>query len=56
MSPWEGRNAVDAAVLAYNNVSALRQQLHPSIRVHGALDGNDPAPNGVWSSAYFIDR
>jgi len=25
----------------------LRQQLHPSIRVHGALDGNDPAPNVI---------
>jgi len=26
LSLWEGRNALDAAVLGYNNISALRQQ------------------------------
>lgn len=25
--PWDGGNALDAAVLAYNNISVLRQQL-----------------------------
>lgn len=33
--PWEGVNALDAAVLAYNNVSVLRQQLKPEWRLHG---------------------
>lgn len=33
--PWEGVNALDAAVLAYNNLSALRQQLKPEWRLHG---------------------
>lgn len=33
--PWEGVNALDAAVLAYNNLSALRQQLKPDWRLHG---------------------
>lgn len=33
--PWEGVNALDAAVLAYNNLSALRQQLRPEWRLHG---------------------
>lgn len=33
--PWEGVNAVDAAVLAYNNLSVLRQQMKPTWRVHG---------------------
>ncbi|CAG5128470.1 unnamed protein product [Candidula unifasciata] len=32
--PWEGVNALDAAVLGYMNIAALRQQLHPSWRVH----------------------
>ncbi|KAG7269816.1 hypothetical protein CRUP_027159 [Coryphaenoides rupestris] len=32
--PWEGVNALDAAVLAYNNLSVLRQQLKPDWRVH----------------------
>lgn len=33
--PWEGVNALDAAVLAYNNISVLRQQLKPDWRIHG---------------------
>ncbi|KAG6827534.1 hypothetical protein H0H92_011413, partial [Tricholoma furcatifolium] len=45
LSPWEGRNALDAAVLAYNNISALRQQLLPTHRVHGIFEGKDWAPN-----------
>ena len=28
--PWEGVNALDAAVLAYNSVSVLRQQMKPT--------------------------
>ena len=35
--PWEGVNALDAAVMAYNNVSVLRQQMKPSWRVHGTV-------------------
>lgn len=33
--PWEGVNALDAAVLAYSNLSVLRQQMKPTWRVHG---------------------
>lgn len=33
--PWEGLNALDAAVLAYNNLSVFRQQMKPTWRVHG---------------------
>ena len=36
-SPWHGRNALDAAVLGYTNVSALRQQLAPDQRIHGTF-------------------
>ncbi|KAF8892890.1 hypothetical protein BD779DRAFT_1507568 [Infundibulicybe gibba] len=50
LSPWEGINALDAAVLGYNNISALRQQLRPTHRVHGIFEGRDWAPN---SQAYF---
>lgn len=46
LSPWEGINALDAAVLAYNNISALRQQLRPTARVHGIFEGKDWAVNG----------
>lgn len=36
-NPWEGVNALDAIVSAYNNVSMLRQQMRPDERIHGAI-------------------
>ena len=33
--PWEGRNALDAAVACYNNISLMRQQLKPTWMVNG---------------------
>ena len=46
MSPWEGQNALDAAVIAYTNISMLRQQLQPTYRIHGIIVGNeDWTPN-----------
>ncbi|CAB4034490.1 Hypothetical predicted protein [Paramuricea clavata] len=33
--PWEGVNALDAAVLSYNAISMLRQQIKPTWRAHG---------------------
>uniref|UniRef100_UPI0037E89F28 peptidase M20 domain-containing protein 2-like n=1 Tax=Semicossyphus pulcher TaxID=241346 RepID=UPI0037E89F28 len=43
--PWEGVNALDAAVLAYNNISALRQQLKPEWRLHGIIKHGGEKPN-----------
>ena len=43
--PWEGINALDAAVLAYNNISVLRQQLKPTIRIHGIISNGGVKPN-----------
>jgi metal-dependent amidase/aminoacylase/carboxypeptidase family protein len=37
LNPWNGINALDAMVLAYNGLSALRQQLPPSDRLHGII-------------------
>jgi len=54
LSPWEGKNALDAAVLGYNNISALRQQLRPTHRVHGIFEGKDWAPNIIPDYAKFI--
>ncbi len=34
-SPHQGRNALDAAVLGYVNVAALRQHILPDERIHG---------------------
>lgn len=36
-SPWEGVNALDALVMAYNSISMLRQQIRPDDRIHGAI-------------------
>lgn len=46
-APWEAQNALDAAFLAYSAVSVLRQQIHPSNRVHGIVTGKDWEPNGI---------
>lgn len=46
-APFEGVNAQDAAVLAYNNVSVLRQQLEGTVRTHGIIIGEDWAPNVI---------
>ncbi|KAJ3995324.1 hypothetical protein F5050DRAFT_1767933 [Lentinula boryana] len=54
LSPWEGINALDAAVLAYNNISALRQQLKPTARVHGIFEGKDWAVNVIPDYAKYI--
>ena len=34
---WAGLNALDAAIMAYSNVSLLRQQMMPDDRVHGVI-------------------
>lgn len=36
-APWEGVNALDAIVAAYNNIAMLRQQIRPGERIHGAI-------------------
>uniref|UniRef100_A0A3Q3A6A2 Peptidase M20 domain-containing protein 2 n=1 Tax=Kryptolebias marmoratus TaxID=37003 RepID=A0A3Q3A6A2_KRYMA len=43
--PWEGVNALDAAVLAYSNLSVLRQQLRPEWRLHGIIKHGGTKPN-----------
>ncbi|MEQ2284042.1 hypothetical protein AMECASPLE_017560 [Ameca splendens] len=45
--PWEGVNALDAAVLAYSNFSVLRQQLKPEWRLHGIIKHGGVKPNFI---------
>ncbi|KAI0826199.1 aminoacylase 1-like protein 2 [Irpex lacteus] len=47
LAPWEGQNALDAAVSAYTSVALLRQQVKPSHRIHGIFEGKDWAPNVI---------
>ncbi len=63
--PDQGINALDAAVLFYNAVSALRQQTRDEARIHGVFTHGGDAPNIIpekvvmrffvraLSSAYF---
>jgi len=44
-NPWNGINALDAANLAYAGVSAMRQQLQMTDRVHGIITDGGQAPN-----------
>lgn len=45
--PWNGVNALDAAVAAYNNVSMLRQQIRPDERMHGVIEVGGTVPNVI---------
>lgn len=45
--PWVGRNALDAAVAAYNNVSLLRQQTRGDERIHGIIEDGGTAPSVI---------
>ncbi|MGD9798230.1 MAG: amidohydrolase [Acidimicrobiia bacterium] len=45
--PWKGANALDAAVLSYVNVAALRQHIEPTDRVHGIFRDGGLAANVV---------
>jgi len=43
--PWEGINALDALILAFNNLKALQQQLRPDARLNGIISKGGEAPN-----------
>ncbi|PVD29140.1 hypothetical protein C0Q70_11737 [Pomacea canaliculata] len=44
-APWDGINALDAAVQCYTNISHLRQQIKPTWRVHGVIINGGLKPN-----------
>ncbi len=46
-APQAGRNALDAAVLGYMNVAALRQHIRPDERIHGIFTDAGEAANVV---------
>ncbi len=47
ISPHLGRNALDAAVLGYMNVAALRQHIRPTERIHGIISNGGEKANIV---------
>ncbi|MCU0270918.1 MAG: M20 family metallopeptidase [Acidimicrobiales bacterium] len=50
-APHRGRNALDAAVLGYVNVAALRQHIAPDERIHGIFTEAGDKPNIVPARA-----
>lgn len=42
--PWEGFNALDAAVACYNNVALLRKHTKPNCVIHGIISKGGVAP------------
>jgi len=58
IAPWEGLNALDAVVIAYTSISALRQQFRPGDQVHGVINNGGVKPNIIpaKTSAYYYLR
>ena len=53
----QGVNALDAMVLAYQNISVMRQQMQTTNRVHGIIKKGGEAPNIIpdyTSAEYFV--
>ena len=44
-APWEGTNALDALVLAYQAVGLMRQQTKPDVRIHAKVHHGGDKPN-----------
>ena len=57
-SPWDGLNALDAVLLTFNAINALRQHIKPDARIHGIITHGGEAPNVVpeFAAARFYVR
>ncbi len=49
--PHEGINALDAVLLTYAGINALRQHVKPDVRIHGIITKGGDAPNIVPKEA-----
>ena len=57
-APEKGINALDALILTYNGINALRQHLTGDVRIHGIIVSGGDAPNTVpdYAKAKFYLR
>lgn len=57
-APEHGINALDAVILLFNGINALRQQLPTDVRIHGIITHGGEAPNIIpeYASARFFIR
>ena len=56
--PEKGINALDALILTYNGINALRQHVTPDVRIHGIITHGGDAPNIIpeYAAAKFYLR
>lgn len=54
VAPDKGINALDAVLLTYNNINALRQHLRPDVRIHGVITNGGGAYNVVPDEAEAV--
>ena len=56
--PEKGINALDALILTYTGINALRQQVTPDVRIHGIITHGGDAPNIIpeYAAAKFYFR
>ena len=47
MTPWNGRNALEAVIQFFNNIDAMRITMRPETRVQGIIVEGGAAPNVV---------
>src|SRR5947209_18563893 len=47
MTPWAGRNALEAVIHLFNNIDAARTTMRPEARVQGIITEGGAAPNVV---------
>ncbi len=47
MTPWAGRNALEAVIKLFNNIDAVRASMRPEARVQGIIVEGGAAPNVV---------
>lgn len=52
--PWVAKNALDAAVQCYSNISMIRQQMLPTCRVHGVITDGGLKPNIIPQRAELL--
>lgn len=57
-APYQGVNALDAVIMTFNNINALRQQVRDDGRIHGIITDGGVAPNIIpdYTRARFIVR
>jgi amidohydrolase len=56
--PWNGLNALDAVIMTFNGINALRQHIRPDVRIHGIITDGGVAPNIIpeRAAARFMMR